>query len=200
VFSVHTGHQNSKQNVMIFTCQSYSDKIMFPKLHNIGRRKYRNAPYRLIPGKRRIWCSWSVLRQNSMQPCRRTPTFSMNLLLQSSRLMGAEGRVVVRTKETVWLIGIMNRKYSCKGVGIISGTGAAIHTEIMWCNSRKYYWHILGISLQNFTQLGGSATLLHPFVWSHNAWWDFTSNFKQILGKVQWLDKRSEKKARAAHG
>jgi hypothetical protein len=28
------------------------------------------------------------------------------------------------------------------------------------------YWRILGVSQQNFTQLGGRADFLRPFIWS----------------------------------
>jgi hypothetical protein len=53
-------------------------------------------------------------------------------------------------------------------VSIISGTGAAICAEfvvVRW-NGTGWYYHILGVSTQNFTKLGGRADFLRPFVFN----------------------------------
>jgi hypothetical protein len=79
-----------------------------------------------------------------------------------------------------------------EGVSLISGTVAA-----------------LGVSVQNFTQLGGRSDFLSPFICSRVfglmrfcvvSDFECASNFVHLSGKVQrrpwqWLDKRCEKKA-----
>jgi hypothetical protein len=98
---------------------------------------------------------------------------------------------------------------SLRGVSIIFGIGAAICTQVVtWCKGRRQYRHISGVSVQNFTRLGGLYDFLRP-IWSlvsglmlfHDGSNKRTaSNFVQILEKVrqrpwQWLDNRSGKKA-----
>jgi hypothetical protein len=71
-----------------------------------------------------------------------------------------------------------------------------------------YYYQILGVSLQNLTQLDGCTDVLNPFIWScviglmsfrDGSDKRTASHFVQTSGKVrrrlwQWLDKHLRKK------
>jgi hypothetical protein len=56
----------------------------------------------------------------------------------------------------------------------MQGAGAAIGTAVVVARCNNKYWHILGVSVQNFTQLGGHAdfyALLFGVLYL--AWCDF---------------------------
>jgi hypothetical protein len=63
-------------------------------------------------------------------------------------------------------------------ISIISGTGAAICKAVVlvWCNGRWKFQHILGVSVQNFTQLVECAEFLRSCVWSPVSWFMWFRN------------------------